>query len=350
MAVVVIRETLDLRDGAPNMSKTIRMAAVIGTTSWGTVLAVQLARNGIPVVLVARTSEEASVLEHDREHRLRLPGVVFPDSLRVTTAFEAIADADLVCFVVPSIAFKENLETVHDVIHPNATVLSATKGIDISTGQRMSELIAAVFPGNPTAVLSGPNLSREVASGLPTTTVVASVESVEALRDAFHSPVFRVYTSHDVVGVELGGALKNVVAIAGGIVDHFEFGQNAKAAVLTRGLAEMTRLAVAAGADPLTLQGLAGMGDLIATAYSSYSRNRRLGELLASGLTLGASVDTIGETVEGTHTVPAALRLATNLSVEMPLTASLDAIMRQKMLPTEAIETLMAREPTSELR
>jgi len=350
VGIVAIREVLESRYGDPDMSKPIRTAAVIGTTSWGTVLAVQLARNGVPVALVARTSEEASVLEHDREHRLRLPGVVFPDSLQVTTAFEAVADADLVCFVVPSITFQENLEAVDSVIDPDSILLSATKGIDIATGQRMSELLEAAFPNNSTAVLSGPNLSREVASGLPTTTVVASVRSVEALRDAFHSSVFRVYTSHDVIGVELGGALKNVAAIAGGIVDYFEFGQNAKAAVLTRGLAEMTRLAVAAGADPLTLQGLAGMGDLVATAYSSYSRNRRLGELLASGSTLEASVDTIGETVEGTHTVPAALRLAGSLSVEMPLTASLEAIMRQKMLPTDAIETLMAREPTSEFR
>ena len=333
------------------MAGPVRNAAVIGTTAWGTTLAVQLARNGVDVTLGARSAEEADALEAAREHRGRLPGVAFPESLHVATIAAAVRAADLVCVVVPSHSMAENLRALRQTIAPSATILSATKGIEVETGRRMSEVIAAELPGHPTAVLSGPNLSREVAAGLPGTTVIASSSAaVEPLRDAFHSRTFRVYTSADVVGVEMGGALKNVVAIAGGIVDHHQFGNNAKAAILTRGLAEITRLAVATGADPLTLQGLAGAGDLMATAYSPLSRNRRLGELLADGTSLTAALEAIGETAEGARTVPAALRLAAELSVDMPVTASLDAIMYQGVAPADAIEALMAREPTSELR
>ena len=331
------------------MTGEVRRAAVIGTTAWGTTLAVQLARNDIPVALAARTSEEAARLEAAREHRRRLPGIAFPPSLHVTTLSEAVAAADLVCLVVPSHSMAANLNALRDHIAADAIVLSATKGIEVSTGRRMSELVATELPDHQVAVLSGPNLSREVASGQPSTTVIASKDAVEPLRDAFHSRTFRVYTSNDVIGVELGGALKNVVAIAGGVVDEFDLGHNAKAAILTRGLAEITRLAVAAGADPLTLQGLAGIGDLMATAYSPLSRNRRLGELLAGGATLEAALEAIGETAEGANTVPAALRLAGQLGVEMPVTAGLDAIMYRGVTPADAIDVLLSREPTSEL-
>jgi glycerol-3-phosphate dehydrogenase (NAD(P)+) len=332
------------------MAAPFRRVAVIGTTRWGTTLAVQLGRNAVPTVLAARTPEEATRLAGAREHRDRLPGIAFPDALSVATTAEAIADADLVCLVVPSQSMAANLEAIRDVVAPSATILSATKGIELESGRRMSELVAEALPGRQLAVLSGPNLSREVASGLPSTTVIASEGPTDALRDAFHSRTFRVYTSPDVVGVELGGALKNVVAIAGGIVDAFQFGNNAKAAILTRGLAEMTRLAVAAGADPLTLQGLAGIGDLMATAYSPLSRNRHLGELLGGGASLDDALATIGETAEGARTVPAALRLAAPLDVELPVTEGLDAIMYRGVAPADAIEALLAREPTAEIR
>lgn len=322
---------------------------MIGTTGWGTTLALQLARNEIEVTLGARTPEEAAALDGARAHP-RLPGVEFPSSLRIDLIAEAVRGADLVCVVVPSQTIVANAQTLAATIAPDAILLSATKGIEIQTGRRMSELVEAELPGHQIAVLSGPNLSREVAVGLPSTTVIASIGPTDALRDAFHSPAFRVYSSSDVVGVELGGALKNVVAIAGGVVDAFGLGDNAKAAVLTRGLAEITRLAVAAGGDALTLQGLAGIGDLMATAYSPLSRNRRLGELLAGGLTLDAAVESIGETAEGATTVPAALRLAERLDVEMPVTAGLEAVMHQGVTPADAIEALMAREPTAELR
>ncbi len=333
------------------MTGSISSAAVVGTTSWGTMLAVQLARNGVDVTLVARSDEEARALQAAGEHRERLPGVAFPPDLRVSTAHdEAIGAADLVCFVVPSRSIVANLEELAGAIGADATLLSATKGIEASTGRRMSELIAEHFPGRALAVLSGPNLSREVAAGQPSTTVIASTGPIEPLRDAFHSRTFRVYTSGDVIGVELGGALKNVVAIAGGMVDHFGFGDNAKAAILTRGLAEITRLAVAAGGDALTLQGLAGIGDVMASAYSSLSRNRRLGELVASGVSLDEALAQIDETAEGANTVPAALDLAKRLGVEMPVTAGLNSIFYGGVTPTAAIEALLARDPTVELR
>jgi len=332
-------------------TERIQRVAVIGTTAWGTTLAVHLARNGRDVVLGARSEDEATTLEAAREHPGRLPGIAFPDSLHVTGASEAVHDAQLVCFVVPSHTLTENVHAVAAAIPTNAVLLSATKGIEAETGRRMSELVAAELPNHPIAVLSGPNLSREVASGLPGTTVVASTDAtLDALRDAFHGGALRVYTSTDVTGVELGGALKNVVAIAAGMVDHFQFGNNTKAAVLTRGLAEITRLAVAAGADPLTLQGLAGVGDLIATSYSPLSRNRRLGELLAAGRKLDDVLASMGEAVEGATTIPAALDLAARLGVDLPITEALDSVLYRGIEPLDAVRALMAREPTSEIR
>ena len=332
------------------MVDPIARAAVVGTTAWGTTLAVQLARNDVAVTLATRTAEEAEALEAAREHRVRLPGVAFPRTLRVAPLAEAARGAELVCLVVPSRSMVGNLRALAGLVEPGAMLLSATKGIELESGRRMSELIEAELPGHPIAVLSGPNLSREVAAELPSTTVIASEAPIERVRDAFHSRTFRVYTSTDVIGVELGGALKNVVAIAAGMVDHFNFGDNGKASLLTRGLAEITRLAVAAGADPLTLQGLAGIGDIMATAYSPLSRNRRLGELLGGGASLAEALETIGETAEGANTVPAALRLAERLGVEMPIASGLQAIMYGGVTPAAAIEALLSREPTAELR
>ncbi|HRC61955.1 MAG TPA: NAD(P)H-dependent glycerol-3-phosphate dehydrogenase, partial [Dehalococcoidia bacterium] len=291
--------------------QAFRRAAVVGTTAWGTTLAILLARNGLDVTLLARTEAEATALEAAREHERRLPGERFPSALVVTADVRSLTRAELACFVVPAQTMADAVRAVGAHVAPDATVLSASKGIEIESCRRMSEILATELPGRAVAALSGPNLSREVAAGLPGTTVIASVDGpLEALRGAFHRPTFRVYTSSDLVGVELGGALKNIVAIAAGMVDALGYGDNAKAAVMTRGLAEMTRLGVAAGADPLTFQGLAGVGDLIATSYSRLSRNRRLGERLAQGASFRDVLEESGETAEGAATAPAALRLA----------------------------------------
>ena len=324
--------------------------AVVGSTAWGTTLAILLARNGRSVVLLVRDADEQATLDGVRKNVRRLPGADFPRELEVSADPAALQDAALICFAVPSLSFLANVEAVAAHVSDGATLLTATKGIDAESGRRMSQLLAGALPGRPVVALSGPNLSRELASGLPGSTVIASADAqLDAVRSAFHSDGLRVYSSVDIIGVELGGALKNVIAIAAGMVDAFDYGDNAKAAIVTRGLAEITRLGVAAGADPLTFQGLAGIGDLVATAYSPLSRNRRLGELIVGGASLEEALATLGATAEGASTVPSALRLAKRLGVEMPITAGLDGIMFHGVSPRSAVAALMEREPKTEL-
>ncbi|GMU41763.1 MAG: glycerol-3-phosphate dehydrogenase [NAD(P)+] [Chloroflexota bacterium] len=326
-----------------------RHIVVVGATAWGTTLAVHLARNGAPATLLCRDALEAETLDEARQHRRRLPGIAFPDALRLSGDPEVLRDADLVCLVVPSRSLIANLRTIAPFVASDATLLSAVKGIEVDTGRRMSEVIAAELPGRPLAVLSGPNLSREVAEGLPGSTVIATDGGrVEALRAAFHSTSLRVYTSEDIVGVEMGGALKNVIAIAAGMVDALGFGDNAKAALLTRGLAEMMRLGVAAGASPITFQGLAGFGDLVASSYSPFARNRRLGELVARETPLEAALALLGSTAEGVTTIPAARALAARLGVEMPITEGLYRVLYEGLPLSAAMDALMAREPRAE--
>ncbi|TAJ18568.1 MAG: NAD(P)-dependent glycerol-3-phosphate dehydrogenase [Dehalococcoidia bacterium] len=328
---------------------TFRRAAVVGATAWGTTLAVHLARNGTRTTLVTREGIEAATLQRERSNARRLPGVAFPDDLAAVGGAAGVRGADLVVFAVPSGTLLANVHSVAAAVALDATILSATKGIEVATGRRMTELLAEALPGRSVAAISGPNLSREVVAGLPGSTVIASRGGrVDALRAAFHSTALRVYTSEDVAGVEFGGALKNVIAIAAGMVDALGFGDNAKAALLTRGLAEITRLGAAAGADPLTFQGLAGIGDLVATSYSPLSRNRRLGELVGGGESLASALQMLGETAEGVTTVPAALRLASRLGVEMPITEGLQRVLRDGQPPLEAMRVLMGREPRSE--
>ena len=322
---------------------------VVGATAWGTTLAIHLARNGQPTTLLARTPEEAAALAAGRTNMGHLAGVPFPESLAVAGTPEAVAEADLLCLVVPSRTLAANVSAVAASVAADAVVLSAVKGLEQGTGRRMTEVIEDGLPGRPLAVLSGPNLSREVAEGLPGSTVIASAHGQrDQLRGAFHSSSLRVYTSTDTVGVEMGGALKNVMAIAAGIVDALGFGNNAKAAILTRGLAEITRLGVAAGADPLTFQGLAGMGDLVATSYSPLSRNRRLGELIGSGSGVADALTAIGETAEGATTIEAARALAARLGVDTPITDGLHRVLYEGLHPLRAMEALMARDPREE--
>ena len=328
----------------------IEAAAVVGTTAWGTTLAILLARNGLRVTLLARNEEEAARLEAARRHERRLPGAAFPPGLAAVADPSRLAGAGLVCFAPPAQTMAANAASLAGAVAPGAIVLSGSKGLDHASGRRMTEVLADAFPGRPTAALSGPNLSREVAAGLPGTTVIASRDAdLEALRAAFHGPALRVYTSRDVIGVEFGGALKNIVAIAAGAADGFGFGDNAKGAILARGLAETSRLGAAAGADPLTFQGLAGVGDLIATSYSPLSRNRRLGELLARGRGLGEALAEIGETAEGATTTPVALRLARSLGVEMPIAEALDGVLHRGVAPRDAVASLLDRDPKHEL-
>lgn len=327
---------------------------VVGTTSWGTTLGVITARQGVDVVIWARTQAEAEKLESDRENARFLPGVAFPDSLAVSASMcEALGDADIVLIVVPSRNFRANVRRVSCALSPDAIVVSATKGIESDTGMRMSEVLADELPETMhegICALSGPNLSREIIGGKPASTVIASVNSnaARAAQHALNSNLFRVYTNEDIVGVEFGGALKNIIALAAGICDGMNYGDNAKAAVITRGLAEIGRLAEAAGANPLTLAGLAGMGDLIATCSSTLSRNHYFGRRLASGESpeqIRASMDSVAE---GVDTTQGAITVADRLGVEMPIAQAMHSVIFEGVPIERAVSTLLERAPRPE--
>ncbi len=327
---------------------------VVGTTSWGTTLAIVLARQGLDVRLWARTGPEAEALRSAGENRRFLPGVSFPPNLRVTSSLgEALHDAQLVIIAVPSRSLRANARQVRDAIAPGAVVVSAAKGLELDTGKRMSQVLEEELPPalhGGICALSGPNLAREIIEGKPSSTVIAS-RNEEAAREAqaiINSPRFRVYTNEDIIGVELGGALKNIIALGAGICDGLEYGDNAKAAFITRGLAEITRLGVAAGASPLTFAGLAGMGDLVATCCSRLSRNRYVGEQLAKGKTLREVRASMLNVAEGVDTTAAAVKLAQRLGVEMPITQATYSVLFDGVALEQAISALLGRAPRPE--
>jgi len=325
---------------------------VLGTGSWGTTLAIVLARQHTRVTLLARGQEEAAALRLAGENSRFLPGVPFPPSLTVSADGAILADAETLTLAVPSEAMPSAVIWAEPLLARQAVVISGSKGLAQSDGarpRRLTELIAGTLP-NPVCALSGPNLAREVARGLPSTTVVASNDpaTAAAVQRLFTDRGFRVYTSADVVGVELGGALKNVVALAAGVADGMQLGDNAKAALITRGLAEISRLGRALGAEPLTFAGLAGMGDLVATCASPLSRNRRLGEALASGRGLAEAQREVGQLAEGVPTTRAAVELARQAGVEMPIAQQMHAVLFEGKDPRNAVLDLMQREPKAE--
>jgi glycerol-3-phosphate dehydrogenase (NAD(P)+) len=325
---------------------------VFGSGSWGTTLAVLLARKQAPVTLLARDEGEAAALRLAGENQRFLPGVPFPPGLGVSGDAALLAEAETLTLAVPSEAVPAAVRLVARRLPAAAVVVSGSKGL-VSAGQdrprRLTELIGAALP-NPVCALSGPNLAREVARALPATTVVASADpaAAHAVQRLFTDRAFRVYTSRDVVGVELGGALKNVVALAAGAADGMQLGDNAKAALITRGLAEISRLGGALGAEPLTFAGLAGMGDLVATCASPLSRNRRLGEALAAGRGLEEAQREVGQLAEGVPTTRAAVELARQVGVEMPIAQQMHAVLFEGKAPRDAVLDLMQRELKAE--
>ncbi len=323
--------------------------AVVGGGSWGTAFASHLAGRGHDVDLLARDAVHAAEIEATRENVRYLPGVQIADGLRVGPLGGGIAaDADLVVLAVPSRSFGAVLGAL--AVPPAADVLSLTKGLDPATGRRLSE-VAAELLGDPgrVAVLSGPNHAEEIARGTPAATVVASwpVALAQRLQETIATSRLRVYANADVVGVELCGAAKNVIALAAGVSDGLGFGDNAKAALITRGLAEMTRLGASFDADPRTFAGLAGLGDLVATCCSLHSRNRRAGVLLAEGVPAGDLEARIGMVAEGITTAPVLQRVAAERGLELPITERVNALLQGES-PIEAVSRLMAREPISE--
>ena len=335
------------------MSVDPRRVAVLGCGSWGTTLAVVLSRAARDVTLWGRDPAHVAELAERRENTRYLPGVRIPDAVRCTSSLEeAVRAADRLVVAVPSQGVRALSARLATLVEPHHAILSATKGIEAESGKRMSEILNAHLPRTPVAVLSGPNIAREIASGLPAPTVVASADP-DVGRD-FQALVgtsrFRVYRNADVVGVELAGALKNVIALGAGAIDGMLLGDNAKAGFITRGLAEIARLGVAAGASPLTFAGLAGFGDLVATAFSKHSRNRTAGELLAQGRSLEDVRRSLGgQVTEGVGTTVAARRLAREFGVEMPIAEATYTVLFEGQGIREVVSGLMAREQTDEL-
>ena len=328
---------------------------VVGTGSWGTTLAIILARHGLEVTLWARTEEEARELDARRANEVFLPGVQFPGSLIVSHSLPVALEAcDLLLLVVPAQRMRENVLRVREHLREGTIVVSAAKGLEIETTLRMTQVLEEELPPrfySHLAVLSGPNLAGEIIAGLPATTVVAS-ENDEAGRFVQHlimTPQFRVYTHNDVVGVELAGALKNIIALGAGVSDGLGYGDNAKAAFMTRGLAEIARLGVAAGANLLTFAGLAGIGDLVATCASPHSRNHYVGEQLAQGRSLSEIQTSMRMVAEGVPTTIAALQLARRYTVEMPIAEQMYQVLFEGKDPRRAVIDLMTRNAKGEL-
>lgn len=321
-------------------------AAVLGGGSWGTALAALLARSGHAVGLWLREEALARQINEARENGVYLPGVRLPDGIRATLDLaEALRAADTVLMVIPSEFCREVYRRAAAHVPPGVPLVSATKGFELHSLRRMTEVAAEEVPGHPLAVLSGPSFALEVAQEQPTAVVVASadVAVAEALQQALSSRSFRAYASDDVVGVETAGALKNVSAIAAGILDGLGLGANTAAALVTRGLAELSRLVVALGGRADTAAGLAGLGDLVLTCNGTLSRNRRLGQALGRGLSLHEAQAATAMVAEGVRTTLAACDLATKLAVEMPIAQQMRAVLYEGKPPREAVEELMLR-------
>ncbi|MBS2531444.1 NAD(P)-dependent glycerol-3-phosphate dehydrogenase [Catenulispora sp. NF23] len=326
----------------------MRRCAVFGTGSWGTAMSIVLADAGNEVVMVGRREAQIAAINADHENADYTPGIRLPDTVRATTdAAEALAGAEFAYLTVPAQTLRANLTAWKDLIGPETVLVSLMKGLEVGTAKRMTEVIREVtgFGRERVAVLSGPNLSPEIARRQPAASVVAGRDEdvVLRLQAETNGPYFRTYTASDVTGVELGGVVKNVIGLAVGIADGMGFGDNTKATLITRGLAETARLGAALGADPYTFSGLAGLGDLVATCASPLSRNRNFGMYLGRGLTLEQAQAEVKQTAEGVKSCEAVLELADRHGVEMPIAETVVAIVHDGRAPAEMLKELMTR-------
>jgi glycerol-3-phosphate dehydrogenase (NAD(P)+) len=329
-------------------SKATDTVAVIGAGSWGTAIAHLLAPKVREVRLWARSAELADIIRQQRTNEKYLPGVTLPENVGVTNQLaDVVAGGEFVVLAVPCVGVPTVCECLAQVVSPMALIVSATKGLHNDSKLRPSQIITRACGGEErVAVLSGPNLAREVVSGIPTTTVIAAsnAEVSQRAQVLFSTPTFRVYTNSDVVGVELGGALKNIIAIAAGINDGLGFGDNTKAALATRGLVEMTRLGVALGGKMETFFGLSGVGDLFATCASQHSRNHKVGFRLGRGETLAEIQASMTMIAEGVSTTQAAFHRARELGIDMPITEQIHAVLFEGKNPRQAVADLMSRQ------
>lgn len=328
------------------MSDQLVKTAVLGAGSWGTALAKHLADRGHPVRLWSRRPEHAKDLEQRRENQQYLPGFKFPANLKATSDFaEALEDVDFVLSVVPSQTTRQVWQEAKAHLQAGVPVLCASKGIENDSLDLMVTVLKQVLPGHPVGFIGGPSFAKEVAAHQPTAIVIASDDDrmAHTAQHAISADWMRAYLSHDVIGVEVGGSLKNVIAIACGCADGLGFGANTRAAIITRGLAEITRCAVKLGADPLTLAGLAGVGDLVLTCTGDMSRNRRVGIALGQGRKLDDILKEMGQVAEGVKTTLSAKQLGEKVGVEMPITEEVYRILYENKPAKETVLSLMRR-------
>lgn len=330
---------------------SIPKIGILGAGSWGTALGILLAKNGSEVMLWGHHAEHIATMERTRTNEAYLPGVALPDQLSPTSELEELAGAQMILVVTPSRALREVSERLAHVTSGDGQVLvSCTKGIERGSGLRMSEVLAQIFPKAKVAALSGPSHAEEVSRGMPTAIVLACGDEMAAqeMQRMFNSPSFRTYTSGDVAGVELGGALKNIFALGAGVCDGLGLGDNSKAALITRSLAELIRLGTALGGRAETFQGLSGIGDLMVTCFSRHSRNRMVGERLGRGETLEQITASMNMVAEGVPTSRSAYEQAQALNVSTPIIAQIYRILYEELSPKQAIRELMERDPKPE--
>ena len=331
------------------MARPVRVV-VLGSGSWGTTVA-GLASHNTPTLLWSRRPETADEINTVHRNSQYLGDHLLPAGLRATSDIvEAANEADVLVVGVPSHAIRSTLSLIANEVRAWVPVLSLAKGLEPGTRQRPTEVISECLPGHPVGLLAGPNIASEIADGLAAAAVVATQDEdvATALQPLFASNVFRVYRNTDVLGCELGGVLKNIVAIASGMADGLGVGDNTRAMVLARGLAEMTRLGEAMGANPRTFAGLTGVGDLIATCMSPASRNRRVGEAIARGLTVDEAVEELGQVAEGVKTAPTVMELSRDYNVPMPIAAEVEAVVAGRHTPAEAYRGLRKVQPGGE--
>ncbi|MBB3276445.1 MULTISPECIES: NAD(P)H-dependent glycerol-3-phosphate dehydrogenase [Pseudoxanthomonas] len=333
------------------MADSLRIA-VLGAGSWGTALATLMARNGHQVVLWGRDEKVAAAIDAQHENPRYLPGIALPESLRATTDLAtAMQGAELVLVVVPSHAFTETLKLVAPLRPAGAGVAWATKGFEPGSGRFLHEVAEEILGADvPLAVVTGPSFAKEVALGLPTAVTVHGHDAgfAQLMAEVLHGPAFRAYTGDDMVGAELGGAMKNVLAVATGVADGMQLGLNARAGLITRGLNEMLRLAAAIGGKPETLMGLAGLGDLVLTATGDLSRNRRLGLALGRGQPIQEAIREIGQVVESMQAADEVMRQAERHGIDLPISSAVRAVLHGEITPTLGLQQLLAREQKPE--
>ena len=325
----------------------MRKVGIIGAGSWGTALAVNLARNEHEVTIWSIMEDEIKMLNEHREHLDKLPGVKLADSMQFTTDLEtAIKDKDMLVLAVPSIFTRSTAKNMKEFVEDGQIIACVGKGIEDDTFMTITDIVEEEIPQADVCVLCGPSHAEEVGLGLPTTVVAGArtQRSAEFIQDTFMNETFRVYTSPDMLGMELGGSLKNVIALAAGMCDGLGFGDNTKAALIVRGISEVSRLAIAMGAKTETINGLTGVGDLIVTCQSKHSRNRKAGELMGQGMTMDQATKEVKMVVEGVYSAKAALALGKKYYVTMPIIEEVNKVLFEDKSAKEAVYDLMLRE------